>query len=98
MFKSYSSKHIFYQIESFINIIAEQLSLFSNSIYLNISQINEIKQVKSNLDNIKYFFVNSLTLIIKHFITSSYDNIEKDKTYHILNRKVKLTQKKQKKN
>ena len=67
----------FYQINSFINLISEQLKLFSNSIYLNTTILKEIKQIKKNIDNIRYFFVKSLTLITKHFITSSYDNILK---------------------
>ena len=67
----------FYQINSFINLISEQLKLFSNSIYFNTAQLNGIKQYKKNLDNFRYFFVHSLTLITKHFITSSYDNILK---------------------
>ena len=67
----------YYQITSYINILAEQLKLFSKSYYMNVAHLNEIKQVKQNLDNIRYYFVNSLTLITKHFITSSYDNIIK---------------------
>ena len=80
----------FYQIESYINIIAEQLSLFSNSIYLNVSQLNGIKQYKKNLNNIRFFFVNSLTLITKHFITSSYDNILKGQKITISQQKGKI--------
>jgi len=67
----------YYQITSYVNIIAEQLRLFSGSYYLNVEHLNEIKQVKKNLDNIRYYFVHSLTLITKNFITSSYDNIIK---------------------
>ena len=67
----------YYQITSFINLIGEQLILFTNSIYLNINHLNSIKNIKKNLDNIRYFFVHSLTIITKHFITSSYDNILK---------------------
>ena len=80
----------FYQIESYINIIAEQLILFSKSIYLNVSQLNEIKQYKKNLNNIRFFFVNSLTLITKHFITSSYDNILKGQKIAISQQKGKI--------
>jgi len=67
----------YYQIESYINILAEQLKLFTNSIYLNTNQLNNIKTIKKNLDNIRYFFVKSLTLTTKHFVTSSFDNILK---------------------
>jgi len=67
----------YYQIESYIKILSEQLLLLSNSLYLNATHINEISQIKRNLNNIRYFFVNSLTLVTKHFITSSYDNILK---------------------
>ena len=67
----------FYQIISFINLISEQLKLFTNSYYLNTSILNEIKNFKKNLDNIRFFFVYSLTLITKYFIISSYDNILK---------------------
>ena len=60
---------------SFINLISEQLKLFSNSIYLNTAQLKEIRKI--NINKIRYFFVHSLTLIARHFITSSYDNILK---------------------
>ena len=33
----------YYQINSFINLVGEQLTLFTNSIYLNTQQLNEIK-------------------------------------------------------
>ena len=80
----------YYQINSFINLVGEQLILFTNSIYLNTTQLNEIKQIKKNLDNIRYFFVISLTLIIKHFITSSYDNIIKDQRITHFQQKGKI--------
>jgi len=67
----------YYQIESYISIIAEQLRLFTNSIYLNSDYINDIKQVNLELGDIRSFFVKSLTLITKHFVTSAYDNIIK---------------------
>ncbi|OUM67355.1 hypothetical protein PIROE2DRAFT_58828 [Piromyces sp. E2] len=67
----------YYQIESYIKILAEQFLLLSNSLYLNATHINEIGQIKKNLNDIRHFFVNSLTLITKHLITSSYDNILK---------------------
>ena len=38
----------YYQIESYINVISEQLIHFTNSIYLNISHLNEIKKCKKN--------------------------------------------------
>ena len=67
----------YYKITFFINLISEQLKLFSNSIYLNTIHLNEVKKFKKNLDNIRCFFVYSLILVTKNFIISSYDNIIK---------------------
>jgi len=67
----------YYQITSYINILAEQLIHFSKSIYLNRDQIYEYRRITRNIDNIRFFFVDSLVKITKHFITSSYDNIIK---------------------
>jgi len=67
----------YYQIESYINIVAEQLRLFTNSYYLNASYLNEIKNFKNHLNNVRSFFIQSLTKNTKHFVTSSYDNILK---------------------
>ena len=51
----------FFQITSYIELIGEQLTLFSNTFYLNVSQLKELKKLKKNTENIKYFFVHSLT-------------------------------------
>jgi len=67
----------YYQIVSYVNILAEQLILFSKSYYLNISQLEEYKKYLENLESIRKFFIQSLTQITSHFITSSYDNIIK---------------------
>ena len=67
----------FYQIESYIKIIAQQLELFSKSYYLNVSHLSEIQKYKKNLQNIRFFFINSLIHVTKHFITSAYENILK---------------------
>jgi len=68
----------YYQITSYINIVAEQLILFTNSYYLNYyDYLRELRQIKGGLNNVRYFFVNSLTKVTKHFITSSYDDIIK---------------------
>jgi len=69
----------YYQIESFIKIVAEQLRLFTVSCYLNVDQLNHTQRFKrnSNLNEIRKFFVESLIKTTKHFITSSYDNIIK---------------------
>ena len=80
----------FYQITSYINLIAEQLILFTNTIYLNVAQLKELKKLKKNTENIRYFFVHSLTLITKHFITSSYDNILKGQNVTYSQQKGKL--------
>ncbi|ORX57745.1 hypothetical protein BCR36DRAFT_318513 [Piromyces finnis] len=71
------NKPNYYQIESFMKILSEQFILLSNSIYLNANHINSLSQIKKNLNNVRYFFVNSLLSMTKHFITSSYDNILK---------------------
>ena len=80
----------FYQITSYINLIGEQLNLFSNTIYLNVTQLKELKKFKKNTENIRYFFVHSLTLITKHFITSSYDNILKGQNITYSQQKGKI--------
>ncbi|OUM60841.1 hypothetical protein PIROE2DRAFT_13322 [Piromyces sp. E2] len=70
----------YYQIIAYINILAEQLIHFSKSIHLNVNQLNEYRQLRPNsrnLNNIRFFFVDSLIKVAKHFITSYYDDIIK---------------------
>ena len=50
----------------------------------------ELKKLKKKTENIRYFFVHSLTLITKHFITSSYDNILKGQNITISQQKGKI--------
>ena len=67
----------YYQIESYINIIAGQLKLFTQSFYLNVELLNEISQARGYMNHIRMFFIDSLLKITKYFVTSSYDNILK---------------------
>ncbi|KAG4089111.1 hypothetical protein H8356DRAFT_1007620 [Neocallimastix lanati (nom. inval.)] len=84
----------YYQIESFINLIAEQLRLLTKSIYLNVEQLNYNGRYKrnTNLNKIRKFFIESLVKITKHFITSSYDNTIKGQnvTYNQQQGKIDL--------
>ena len=70
----------FYQINSYISLVGEQLELFTKSIYLSHEQLEHIYSHKhsSNLKYIRYFFVNSLLSFSKYVITSSYENIIKE--------------------
>ncbi|ORX81683.1 hypothetical protein BCR32DRAFT_244734 [Anaeromyces robustus] len=79
----------YYQINSFINIVSEQLRLFSNSYYMNIKSLED-NGISNN--NIRSFFIKSLIAVTKYFITSSYDNIIKgqNKTNEIQNEFINM--------
>ncbi|ORX43676.1 hypothetical protein BCR36DRAFT_399937 [Piromyces finnis] len=70
----------YYQVQSFINILAEQLILLSKSYHLNIDQLFDYNRIFNNpyLYTFRKFFVDSLTKVIEQFITSTYNDIIKD--------------------
>jgi len=70
----------YYQIQSFINILAQQFILLSKSYYFNVEQLNTYYQYSrnSNLLDFRRFIIISLTKVIQPFITSTYNNIIKD--------------------
>ncbi|OUM64773.1 hypothetical protein PIROE2DRAFT_60449 [Piromyces sp. E2] len=69
----------YYQIESFIKIVAGQLKLLTNSWYLSADQLDYVFKLTKipYLKQARKFFIESLLKITKHFITSSYDDIIK---------------------
>ena len=67
----------YYQINAFINILADQLKYFTNSIYLNREQLDNLIQNggKKKLQNIRHFIIDSLIKLTEHFISSAYENV-----------------------
>ena len=53
----------YYQINAFINVLADQLRYFTNSIYLNREQLDNLIQNgrRKRLENIRLFMMESLT-------------------------------------
>ena len=93
----------YYQIESFIKIVAGQLKLLTNSWYLNAEQLDFVyNNYHKNpyLYKARKFFIESLLKITKYFITSSYDDIIKGQniTYEQQQGKLDLEKASQKAN
>ena len=53
----------YYQINGFINVLADQLRYFTNSIYLNREQLDNLIQNegRKRSENIRLFIIESLT-------------------------------------
>jgi len=79
-FKKLKAENLnYYQINSYITIVAEQLKLLTKSIYLNYEKLKEVHKVRpnSNLYKIRGYFIDTLLRITIYIITSSYNNILK---------------------
>jgi len=78
----------YYQIKSYINILYEQLVLFSRSDFLKTSILSDYNN--DEILHIRHFFIDSLTKITKYFITSSFNNIIKDQNVTFNQQRGKL--------
>ena len=67
----------YYQITSFINILADQLKKFNNSLYLSVQQLHNVSVLKkqANLKTIRSFLVDSLIKITQHFTKGAYTDL-----------------------
>ena len=65
-------KPTYYQINSFINILAEQIKQFSMNYYLNCRQLSLVK-----LSNIRTFIVENFIKLTKHFTEGAYTDLLK---------------------
>jgi len=69
----------YYQIYIYIKLVSSQLRLFTNSIYFNVEQLqNIIVDGLKYINEVRGYYVSSLFNVTKYFITSSYDNILKE--------------------
>ena len=81
----------FYQINSFINILANQLVYFSQNFYLEIEQLKEVGNLKgqNNITEVRQFIVEAFIKVTEHFTKGAYGKLLNSQDVNILLQKGK---------